>query len=156
MRQTDKSAVMTLLRDTGMFSDAEIDVAKELIDVYLFQPQQNDYSIVVIETPEGEVAGYMTYGPTPLTRGTYDLYWIAVSPREQGRGYGRQLMNWLENHLEENNGRLLIIETSSQIKYASTRSFYLKQLYRENVRIADFYQPGDDRIIYVKYFGQRS
>jgi ribosomal protein S18 acetylase RimI-like enzyme len=156
MQKTDKPAVMTLLHTTGMFSAAEIDVAEELIDVYLEQPAQNDYHIVVIENPERGIAGYMTYGPTPLTRGAYDLYWIAVSPQEQGRGYGRKMMNWLENHLEENNGRLLIIETSSQIKYANTRSFYVNQQYRETVRIADFYQPGDDRIIYVKYFSQRS
>ena len=156
MQEADKPAVMTMLQATGMFAAAEIDVAEELIDIFLQQPKQNDYRVVVIENPNHEIAGYMTFGPTPLTNGTYDLYWIAVSPQEQGRGFGHKMMNWLENHLEENNGRLLIIETSSQVKYESTRSFYLKQHYRESVRIADFYKPGDDRIIYVKYFSQRS
>jgi ribosomal protein S18 acetylase RimI-like enzyme len=99
------------------------------------------------------VAGYAAYGPTPLTQGTYDLYWIAVSPDRQGSGLGRHLMDWVESRLQESGGRLLLIETSSQTRYDPTRRFYLRLGYREAARIADFYRPGDDRVTYAKYLG---
>ena len=77
MRPADKPAVMDLIRATDMFTSPEIDVAEELIDAFLGKPGQKDYDVVIVEEPEGVVSGYMTWGPTPLTVGAYDLYWMA-------------------------------------------------------------------------------
>ncbi len=155
MTGTDKPAVMDLIRATGFFRPDEVAVAEELIDAYLDKPDQNDYGVVVIvdEGAPPRVAGYMTYGPTPLTVGTFDLYWMAVDPRAQGRGHGRALVLWLEAYVKAAGGRLLIIETSSVPKYEPTRRFYLGLNYTEVARIPDFYQPGDDRVIYSKQIG---
>ena len=49
MATSDKPAVMDLIRATDMFTPAEIDVAEELIDVYLDTPDQKDYDVVVVE-----------------------------------------------------------------------------------------------------------
>lgn len=152
MARADRQPVLDLVRATGFFTPAEIQVAEELIDIYLNNPGQRDYYIVVVENEKGQVAGYMTYGPTPLAEGTWDLYWIAVAPEAQGRGYGQQLVNWLEDEVKRNNGRLVLIETSSQPKYQPTRKFYEKLGYTEVARIRDFYRPGDDRVIFGKYF----
>ncbi|MDI6845623.1 MAG: GNAT family N-acetyltransferase [Candidatus Saccharicenans sp.] len=152
MAKDDRQPVLELIRATGFFNEAEIQVATELIDIYLNNPDQRDYHIVVVEDESGNVAGYMTYGPTPLTEGTWDLYWIAVSPGAQGKGYGRQLVNWLEDRVRESGGRLILIETSSQPKYLPTRKFYEKLGYAEIARIPDFYRPEDDRVIFGKYF----
>ncbi len=152
MTANDKGPVMTLVRDTGFFTEAELAVAEELIDIYLGRPDQKDYGVVVAEGEAGRLAGYMTWGPTPLTEGGYDLYWMAVSPAFQGRGYGRALVGWLEEQVRSLDGRLVVIETSSQPKYYPTRQFYLGLGYREAARVPDFYRPGDDRVIYAKYF----
>jgi ribosomal protein S18 acetylase RimI-like enzyme len=151
MAPSDKTAVMDLIKATDMFTPAEILVAEELIDACLLRPDQKDYKIVVVETPEGGVGGYMTWGPTPLTEGAYDLYWMAVSPKEQGRGLGKELVRFLERTVADLDGRLIIIETSGQPKYLPTRKFYLGLGYKEVARIPDFYKPGDDRIIYTKH-----
>jgi ribosomal protein S18 acetylase RimI-like enzyme len=150
MTASDRPAVLALIAATGFFRPDEIRVAEELIDITLNQPDQGDYEIVVITDEADAVAGYMTYGPTPLTLGTFDLYWMAVDPNAQGRGYGKALVEWLENHIRRANGRLLVIETSSTEKYAPTRRFYLGLNYTETARIPDFYGPGDDRVIYTK------
>jgi len=152
MLAEDKPAVMDLIRATGMFTDAEVQVAEELVDVYLGQPGQKDYNVVVVEGEAGQVAGYMTWGPTPLTEGAYDLYWMAVAPKTQGRGYGKELVRWLEKTVDGLGGRLVIIETSSQPKYHPTRAFYLGLNYTEVARVPDFYKAGDDRVIYTKHF----
>jgi len=150
MARSDKSVVMELIEATAFFRREEVHVAEELIDVYLNHPDQKDYDVVVIESDEHEVAGYLTWGGTPMAVGTYDLYWMAVSPRHQGRGYGRKLVEWLEGRVREIGGRLIIIETSSTPKYDPTRRFYLDLNYREIARIPDYYQDGDDRVIYIK------
>ena len=150
MTDGDRERVLDIIRSTGMFTADEFRVAAELIDITLDQPGQRDYAVVVVEDEDGRVAGYMTYGPTPLTDGTYDLYWMAVSPGHQGRGYGRALVEWLEGRVKEEGGRMIIIETSSTPQYDPTRRFYLGLHYTEVARIPDFYKPGDDRVIYAK------
>ncbi|HEK85400.1 MAG TPA: GNAT family N-acetyltransferase [Candidatus Aminicenantes bacterium] len=152
MVDADRQPVLDLIQATGFFTPDEVKVAEELIDIYLKNPTQKDYFIVVIENEKKEVVGYLTYGPTPLTEGTWDLYWIAISPREQGKGYGQKLVSFLEEEVQRLRGRLIIIETSSQPKYLPTRKFYEKLGYTEVARIPDFYRPGDDRVIFGKYF----
>ena len=151
MTQEDRRTVLDIIQTTEMFTPDEVAVARELIDIYLDQPQQQDYRLVVAADEGGRVVGYMSYGPTPLTEGTYALYWMAVARGEQGRGHGRELVHWLEKKVREAAGRMILIETSSQPKYEKTRRFYIRLNYKEVSRIPDFYRNGDDRITYVKY-----
>lgn len=152
MKKEDKEAVLQVIHTTDMFRADEIVVAEELMDIYLNQPNQRDYYMIVIENEKKEIVGYMSYGPTPLTEGTYDIYWMAVSPRYQRQGYGKKLVEWLEKKVKNERGRMIIIETSSQPKYDLTRQFYRDLGYKEVARITDFYKPGDDQIIYAKRF----
>jgi len=151
MIAADRPAVVALINATDFFRPDEIEVAEELIDIALEEPDPEDYEIVVVTDEAGAVAGYMTYGPTALTLGTYDLYWMAVDPKAQGRGYGRALVEWLEDYVRRAGGRLIVIETSSTEKYEPTRRFYLGLKYTEAARILDFYGPGDSRVIYTKH-----
>ena len=150
MTREDRRTVLDIIQATEMFTPDEITVAAELIDIYLDQPEQRDYCLVVAENEDGRVVGYLSYGPTPLTEGTYDLYWMAVASGEQGRGHGRELVNWLEEEVRAAGGRMILIETSSQPKYEKTRRFYTGLNYQEVSRIPDFYRKGDDCITYVK------
>jgi ribosomal protein S18 acetylase RimI-like enzyme len=152
MQARDKAPVLGLIRATGFFTAAEVGVAEELMDVYLDRPDQKDYGVVVVENDQGAPAGYMTWGPTPLAEDAYDLYWMAVAPSDQGKGRGKELVRWLEAEVGRRNGRIIIIETSSQPKYHGTRQFYIDLGYKEVARIPDFYRAGDDRVIYAKYF----
>lgn len=153
MKREDRERVLDIVQATAMFTPDEIFFAREQVDIYLEQPHQRDYFLVVSEDGKDGVVGYMSYGPTPLTDGAYDLYWMAVAPEAQGRGFGRELVLWLERRVAEAGGRLVLIETSSQPKYEKTRRFYLGLGYKEASRIPDFYKVGDGRITYVKYFG---
>lgn len=151
LKAKDREVIFAILKNTAMFTDQEIDVALELIDVYLNNKNQKDYLIYVAETAQEQVVGYVCYGPTAVAVGTYDLYWIAVDNRFQGQGIGKQLLTFTEEEIRKQKGRLIIIETSSQEKYASTQNFYLGNRYVLAARIKDYYRAGDDRLIYVKY-----
>ncbi|MBN2382881.1 GNAT family N-acetyltransferase [bacterium] len=147
-----RSILFEMLQQTDMFTVAEIDVAMELIDTFLFNKEQKDYDVYVALSKKTGVAGYVCYGPTPAAEGTFDLYWIVVSPAVQRMGIGRQLLHFVERSLINMGARLLIIETSSQPKYDPTVQFYLNNSYELAARIKDFYRPGDDRLILTKYF----
>ncbi len=147
---SDKEPVRNLLIQTESFTDAEIEVAIELIDIFLNNPNQKDYDLYT--AVEGEkVLGYICIGPTPLTEGTYDLYWIAVSPLAQGKGVGKELIKYAEETVKKKRGRLLIAETSSQPKYQKTRDFYSSAGYEVLSKIKEYYKVGDDLLIYGKY-----
>lgn len=148
----DREAVLEVIHSTGMFTQEEERVAAEVIDDCLATNGQQDYVVVVIENEQGVVVGYMCYGPTPMTEGVVDLYWMAVHPGKHRQGYGKALVQWLEKTVQENKWRLIVIETSSKDKYVTTRHFYERLGYVETARIRDFYCPGDDLLIYCKYF----
>jgi ribosomal protein S18 acetylase RimI-like enzyme len=134
------------VRATGAFTEEEVGVALELVDEGLL-PGGGGYEFLVAEGPAGEVLGYSCFGSTPLTEGTYDLYWIAVNPSLQGRGVGRALVRASEDAVRRQGGRLLLVETASKPSYDATRAFYARVGYREVARVPDFYRPGDDKVI---------
>ena len=143
-----------MLGETNVFTDDEITVALELIDIALDNPSQKDYRVFTGVEENETVAGYYCIGPTPMTQGTYDLYWIAVSPAIQNKGFGKRLLEHAEEQIVNDKGRLVIAETSSQPKYERTRTFYLNNRYAEVARIKDYYRPGDDLVVYGKYVSQ--
>ena len=145
----DKPAIMQILHSTPEFLPAEVVVAEELIDAYLEESWESGYHTFVAET-EGAVAGYICYGPTPLTEGTWDIYWMAVAPEKQGRGLGGALLSFAEDRIREDHGRLAFIETSSKPEYEKTRRFHRSQGYELVCQIDDFYAPGDAKLILRK------
>ncbi len=122
--------------------------ALELIDASL-QPTNADY-LVRVAVRGDAVVGYICFGPTPMTDGTYDLYWIASDPAVRGQGVGAALISAMEGDLRKRQGRAIRVETSAMEAYGPTRGFYAAMLYKEEARFRDFYKPGDDLIILAK------
>ncbi len=151
MTQDDKPAIMNILCSTPEFKPSEVLVAEEVIDCYLNDPVGSGYHILVGEM-ESILAGYVCYGPTPLTEGTWDVYWIATEHQKQGQGIGSILMAVVEDRMREMAARLVLIETSSKPEYEKTRRFYYNLGYEKVSQIADFYAPGDDRLTLQKRF----
>jgi ribosomal protein S18 acetylase RimI-like enzyme len=149
MSGADRPTVTRILRDTPEFKPSEVAVAEELIDSYLDDPSGSGYHVLVAEV-DSTVEGYICYGSTPLTEGTWDIYWMAVAREKQGRGIGSTLLKSAEKVIMRDQGRLVIIETSSTPLYEKTRRFHLGEGYEVVCRIRDFYAPGDDKLIMQK------
>jgi ribosomal protein S18 acetylase RimI-like enzyme len=145
----DRERIHEILVATTRFTDEEVRCAMELVDSALSHPERGEYLVYVAEGPDG-VQGYACYGPTPLTDGVYDLYWIAVDPRRQGQGFGQVLLRFVENEIRRQHGRMLLIETSSKESYAPTMRFYERSGYEEISRIKDFYRIEDDKVVFSK------
>jgi ribosomal protein S18 acetylase RimI-like enzyme len=140
---------MKILRSTPVFKPFEVAVAEEIIDSYLNDPSGSGYHILVAEV-NSTVTGYICYGSTPLTEGTWDIYWEAVAREKQGQGIGSALTKSAEKEIVRAKGRLAIIETSSTPAYEKTRHFHISHGYEIVARIPDFYAPGDDKLILQK------
>ena len=146
----DRDRIRALVAATGHFSPAEVDTAVELVDEALADGEASGYLIHVAADGDAPALGYVCLGPTPLTDGTYDLYWIAVDPATQGRGVGRALLAFAEDEVRRRGGRLLLIETSSQELYGNTVRFYERAGYELAARIRNFYRAGDDKLVFAK------
>lgn len=147
---SERDAILAFVADTGYFRPDELLVAQEVLDEALKAGPTGHYQSLTARTAEGPV-GWLCFGPTPCTLGTFDIYWIAVARSHQGQGIGAALVQRAEEMIRVRHGRLVVIETSSQERYGSTRGFYVKCGYTEVARVPDFYAPGDDKVMYVKY-----
>jgi len=145
LRRADRAEIERIVRATGAFREDEVVVAMELVDA----EASEGYRFVVAEV-EGQVAGYACFGATPLTIGTFDLYWIAVDPALQGRGIGRALFDAAVEAVRAEGGRMLLIETGGKSSYGATRKAYLAWGCREVARVPDFYEVGDDKVVYAR------
>jgi ribosomal protein S18 acetylase RimI-like enzyme len=148
LESRDREPIGRILQRTGMFTEDEIAIAFELIDIVLQKPNQQDYVINVLQ--DDGILGYYCVGPTPGTSGTFDLYWIAVDPSAQGRGIGTMLIQHVEDFVRSRHGRLVIAETSSQPRYEKTRRFYVSCGYSQLARIPEYYRVGDDLVVFGK------
>jgi len=150
---SDRDAVRRLIEGTGAFKPHEVDVAMELVDIALTRPGQDDYHPIVLREDDGTVAAYACFGKNSMTRATYDLYWLATRSDRMGKGYGRKIVAFVEEEIRRRGGRLLVIETSSKEGYGGTREFYAKIGCTLAAQLPDYYDEGDDKLIYLKRLG---
>jgi len=154
LKPDDASVIETILKKVGSFGEEEIKVAMELVNLAVSNPEQTDYNVFVY-TQDDNVLGYHCTGKRPLTDAVYDLYWIVTDPDYNNKGIGKLLIEHAEKFVLQNNGRWLLIETSSKVDYESARNFYLRNRYSIVSEIKDFYAPGDKLIIFGKYFNNQ-
>lgn len=150
IRPTTPAESDTLVRmaaGTGVFKPLEIDTLRELLDDYHSGAEGADAHAVTVEE-SGVPVGFAYFAPTPMTEGTWHLYWIVVDKSIQARGVGARLMAHVEGEIVRLGGRVLLIETSSLPNYELTRKFYLKLGYEHEATVRDFYADGDDQVIF--------
>jgi ribosomal protein S18 acetylase RimI-like enzyme len=145
----DRDAILHILVRTGAFRPDEVAVARDVLENALSAGPDGHYQSYTA-LADGRVAGWVCFGATPCTLGTFDLYWLAVDPQVQGCGVGRTLVEQAEKAVARVGGRMVIVETSGRPAYESARRFYLKLGYNGDARLLDFYAPGDDKVVYVK------
>jgi ribosomal protein S18 acetylase RimI-like enzyme len=122
-----------------------------MITGFLDGMMEDNYWLVVEHETTVVAAAY--FAPEPFSDRVWNLYFIAVAPRQQGHGTGGALLDHIEEQLRARGrdaARILLIETSSRDEYAATRAFYRRHNYDEEARIRGFYGPGDDKVVFWK------
>jgi ribosomal protein S18 acetylase RimI-like enzyme len=145
----DIEHVRNIVVSTGFFYDFEVPVAIELVAEGVAEGAKSGYYFIFAEV-EGRTVAYSCYGHIAGTDAGFDLYWIATHNDLRGSGIGKILLEETHKKAKEMGARYIIAETSSMDKYLPTRLFYEKNGYTKDAFIADYYQPGDGKVIYVK------
>jgi len=144
----DRDRIEAITRSVRLFREDEVPIALEVFDEAVGRRPANTYNVLGAEL-DGGLVGWICWGPTPCTLGTYDLYWMAVDPEAQGPGIGTALLLEMERRLA-GLARLIVIETAGRTDYAGTRGFYQARGYAPVAVVPDFYAQGDDQVVFVK------
>jgi GNAT superfamily N-acetyltransferase len=148
-KEKDIERIREIVVSTKFFYDHEVEVAVELIQERLSKGESTGYFFVFAEV-DRITAAYSCYGPIPMTRSSFDLYWIVTHNDYRGKGIGKQLLAETYKHARQMGATLIIAETSGLEHYAPTRSFYDNNHFTLEARLRDFYDKGDDKYIYFK------
>jgi GNAT superfamily N-acetyltransferase len=88
--------------------------------------------------------------PERMTEGTWNVLLLAVHPTVQRQGLGRAMVGAVEGELMRRSGRLLLVETSGASSFLGARRFYRSVGFVREGRIREFYQAGEDKVIYAR------
>lgn len=141
----DIDGLKKVVDSSGLFPSEYLD---EMISDYLNNADSNDIWFTHIYDNTPTAVGYCV--PEKLTNGTYNLLAIGVSKDSQRNGVATEMMSYIEQLLKQNDGRILIVETSSDDAQIGARKFYEKIGYTQMAVIKDFWNDGEDKIVFWK------
>ena len=145
IKKEDLVALHDVLDTVDLFPSDMLDA---MTADFLTNPKCDEIWFTAIQQDKPISIGYCI--PEKLTSGTYNLLAIGVRSDIQGKGIGKLMMNYLEDLLKKRDGRILIVETSGTDDFQLTRKFYENLDYTKEAIIRDFWEDGDDKVIYWK------
>jgi len=143
--KSDIDGLKSVLDSCGLFPSEYLD---EVISDYFYNSDSQDIWFTYIDNDRPAAIGYCV--PEKLTNGTYNLLAIGVSENSQRKGIANQMMNHIERQLKSQDGRILIVETSSDEAQIGARKLYEKIGYTKEAVIRDFWNDGEDKIVFWK------
>ncbi|MFN0280739.1 MAG: GNAT family N-acetyltransferase [Kineosporiaceae bacterium] len=148
----DVVPIRALALDNAMFAPDDMAGFDEMLHGYL-DGSLDQHRWIVSEGPTGRVDGAAYYAPEPFADRVWNLYFLAVQPRQHRSGIGTTLVSHVEHALRsagEHVARVLIVDTSSTDDYQAARRFYVRRGFDQEARVREFYGPGDDKVVFWK------
>ena len=139
----DAPALRKPILGCGLFSDEE---AEGFLGMIPDQLSGDDHLWWVAGRPTVDGAAYASLDGMSID--VWNLWFIGFDTAAQGCGGGSALMDRLESDLKNRGGRILIIETAASLE--ATQLFYQGRGYSEQGRIADYYAPGEAKVIFAR------
>jgi ribosomal protein S18 acetylase RimI-like enzyme len=130
---------------SGLFPSEYLD---EMISDYFNNADTQDIWFAYFDDNKPVAIGYCV--PEKFTDGTYNLLAIGVSKDSQRKGVASEMMHYIEQLIKQKDGRILIVETSSDDAQIGARNFYPKIGYTQVGVIKDFWKEGEDKIVFWK------
>jgi GNAT superfamily N-acetyltransferase len=149
-RAGDVDAVERLVRQTEVFNESEVAIARELVEETLAKgAHASGYHFLFADGPAG-VEGYTCFGPIAGTARRWELYWIAVDPSARRSGLGTRLQAASEKAMRAMGAVMMVAETSTRPDYGPARQFYVARGYKLLAEVPDWHDDGDGLAIYAK------
>ena len=147
--KNDINRIREIVESTKFFYDFEVEIAVELIAERLVKGESTGYHFVFAEV-DGLTAAYACYGHIEMTKSCFDLYWLVTHNDYRGKGIGKKLLDETYKEAKKMGCTIIIAETSGRQHYAPTQAFYRSAGYTLEATIHDYYDVGDDKLIYTK------
>lgn len=144
---SDPESVRELVTATGVFSGTEVGWAVEIVETALARGQSAGYHFLFADGPSG-LEGFTSFGPIDGTDNRFDLYWIAVSPKAQGKGLGKKLLAETVTAAKALDATHMFIDTSTRNDYAAARALYEALGFTHMGTLVDFYSDGDGKALF--------
>jgi ribosomal protein S18 acetylase RimI-like enzyme len=140
----DIQTAKTIINETEMFPSEMLD---DMAAPFFDDESSQDLWFVACSD---EVVGIAYCAPERMTDGTWNMLLIAISPSSQGQGIGKQFMDYIEQQIKNIPGRIMLVETSGLAEFEATRKFYPQCGYTEVACIPEYYEVGDDKVVFLK------
>lgn len=149
----DINSYLSVAKGTGVYRDIELDILEGVLEVW---DKDHGKGYTMVEVRDGErIAGFGLYSPVPQTEFSFELFWFIADRNLQKSGVGNQLMQLIEQEiLKTSDYAILRIETSAKKELSYQQRFYETSGFMLIGRIVDFYETGDDFLMYAKFLSR--
>ena len=111
------------------------------------QPSPRELNVVAV-TERGDIAGVAGWYPDKYDwPGILWLNWFYVHGAHRGQGVGSMLLQHVIDNVRQLDVRKLYVDTSSDVAYGNAVRLYERFGFREEGRLLDFYEAGEDFLI---------
>lgn len=146
--------MVSLAVASELFGPEDAMIVDTMMADYFAREHDHGHACVVdIDDATGEPVAVAYWEPAKATDRSWYLTMIGVSRARHRQGRGAALLHHVEQQLHGDGQRLLLVETSSTPAFAQARSFYRSCGYDEEARVRDFYEAGDDMVLFRKALG---
>ncbi|MEM9765492.1 MAG: GNAT family N-acetyltransferase [Pseudomonadota bacterium] len=139
----DTAALRAIARETELFSAAELEAFGAMIDAHIPGAEPDFWCV------DAEGAGAAWTALEPMSGDVWNLRFLGVRRKGRGRGLGRALVAAAASGVRQRGGRLLLVETGSGPAFERARALYAAAGFAEQGRIADYYAPGEAKVIFA-------
>lgn len=151
LNYTDPEVIRKISLSTGFFDKDDVEVSVAIAQRALKnQNHNNDNLNFLFAEDNGKTCAYACFGEVPESISTYELHWLSTLNEYRGHGIGKKLIQEFIDKVKEKGGRKIFVKTSGIEMYKPTHQFYESCGFALEARLNDYYDEGDDCLIYAK------
>ena len=144
----DRPRIYDILMRSQIFGSVDADCVDEMFELAMDKPTPDQYRFLSAWDGDAMIA-FGCYGMTSLTKATWDYYWLCALPEARGKGAGNALMRVGIRQATLEGGRLMVLYTSTDERYAFAQQLFDSLGFVLHTVIPEYYDVGDDLKIYI-------
>jgi len=147
MKANDRTKIYEILQQDDKYNPEQI---LHRIDLFLFDPYQRLYKVIIAEEDKKLVLGCLVFGPDPQAVNSYQIFNYIQSSIHNNNDVLFLLLKNVEKILLKRKTRIIISEISSHSRFKQEYETFIKLNYSVTSRINNFYSEGDNKLILTK------
>ena len=139
------AAIADIAETSGLFPG---DMLPDMIALFLGQEALGHIWLVACQSDE--ILAFVYCEPERMTVSTSNILALATRKTHRSAGIGSQLVRELEDLCRVRGDRILLVETAGLPEFDRTRAFYTREEYKRIATLPDFYDSGEDKVVFMK------